>query len=54
LRFSVHSGEPSPTSNIMMLSLSEDQLDQGSLESIHHQHRYVPEYLAISNRKTAV
>jgi hypothetical protein len=51
---SVHSGEPSPTSNIMMMSLSEDHLDGGSLDSIHHQHRYVPEYLAISNRKTAV
>jgi len=50
---SVHSGEPSPTSNIMMMSLSEEQLESGSLESIHG-HRYVPEYLAISNRKTAV
>ena len=51
---SIHSGEPSPTSNIMMMSLNEDTIDEGSMESIPHPHRYVPEYLAISNRKTAV
>ena len=40
---SVNSGEPSPT-NIM-----PDQL--GSMDSVH---RYVPDYVAVSTRKTAV
>ena len=41
---SVNSGEPSPT-NMM----PHDQL--GSMDSVH---RYVPDYVAVSTRKTAV
>ena len=42
---SVNSGEPSPT---MMASMHEGL---GSMDSVH---RYVPDYVAVSTRKTAV
>lgn len=43
---SVNSGEPSPTN--MMASIHD------SMDSVHQQQRYVPEYVAVSARKTAV
>jgi hypothetical protein len=62
------SGEPSPTT--MMMSMDGDGFDGHHKESVvHHNttqstiasaqslssvHRYVPDYVAISNRKTAV
>ena len=65
---SVHSGEPSPNSQQMMLSMNEglDVAGNGnnnnntsstripSAQSLDNVHRYVPDYVAISNRKTAV
>ena len=54
---SVHSGEPSP-SNHMMMSLNDDPVaaanNNASQQSLDSVHRYVPDYVAISNRKTAV
>lgn len=52
---SVNSGEPSPTN--MMSSLHEgleNAVHMASAQSMDSVHRYVPDYVAISSRKTAV